>query len=153
MPAYRREVPGPAEGHRCEESGIAGNVAHGEGSAHADDPGQAVRFSNVPESHQSSLGLMRAGEAYEGDYGHSFRLDGLEAGYNEQVRRRDIVVHPSAGSRPAYVAEHGEVLNSWGCPAIDDTLAPAVVDTLAEGALLLFWYPDGDWSERSAYRP
>ena len=51
------------------------------------------------------------------------------------------------------VAEHGQVLNSWGCPAIDDRIAPTVVDTLAEGSLLFFWYPDGDWSERSAYLP
>ncbi|MCB9549456.1 MAG: murein L,D-transpeptidase catalytic domain family protein [Myxococcales bacterium] len=129
------------------------HIAHGDGSADPADPGTAVRFSNVPESHQSSLGLLRAAEAYEGDYGHSFRLDGLEPGYNDNVRRRDIVVHPSAGSRDTYVAEHGQVLNSWGCPAIDDRIAPTVVDTLAEGSLLFFWYPDGDWSERSAYLP
>lgn len=128
------------------------HVAHGEGSADDADPGLAVRFSNVPESHQSSLGLMRAAEAYDGDYGHSFRLDGLEPGYNDNARRRDIVVHPWEGSRPAFVADHGFVQNSWGCPAIDDTVAPAVVDTLAEGALLLFWYPDGDWSEHTSFR-
>jgi hypothetical protein len=127
------------------------HVAHGDASSNPDDLGTAVRFSNVPQSHQSSLGLLRTGETYTGDFGYSHRLDGLEPGYNDNVRRRDIVMHPSAGSRPSYVEEHGMVYPSWGCPAVDDNVSTAVVDTMAGGALMLFWYPDGDWSENSIF--
>ena len=49
--------------------------------------------------------------------------------------------------------QHGHALESWGCPAIDDRVAPDVVARMADGALSLFWYPDGDWSENSAYLP
>ncbi|MEZ4474209.1 MAG: murein L,D-transpeptidase catalytic domain family protein [bacterium] len=110
------------------------HVAHGDGSADPADPGTAVRFSNVPESHQSSLGLMRAAEAYEGDYGHSFRLDGLEPGYNDNVRRRDIVVHPSAGSRDTYVARARVVLNSASCP-------PSTIGSPPPSSAALAWRP------------
>ncbi len=127
------------------------HVAHGRGSSPDGDTAWARTFSNVPESHQSSLGLMRGAEPYVGDYGVSFRLDGLEPGYNDRVRDRDIVMHPWEGSRPEYAQAHGETGPTWGCPAVDDRVAPEVVDALSGGALLWFWYPDGDWSERSEY--
>jgi hypothetical protein len=126
------------------------HVTHGEASAAPGDPGRAVSFSNVPESHQSSLGLMRSAETYTGDYGYSFRLDGLEPGYNDNVRRRDIVMHPWEDARPEAITAAG-LPTSWGCPAIDDRLATPVVDLMAGGALYWFWYPDGDWSRRSTY--
>ncbi|MGK0361482.1 MAG: hypothetical protein ACI9U2_003800, partial [Bradymonadia bacterium] len=126
-------------------------VAHGDASANPEDLGTAVRFSNVPQTHQSSLGLLRTGETYSGDFGYSHRLDGLEPGYNDNVRRRDIVMHPSAGSRDTYVDEHGMALPTWGCPAIDDRISTAVVDTMAGGALMFFWYPDGDWRANSSF--
>lgn len=129
------------------------HVAHGEASSAPDDLGWATRFSNIPESHQSSLGMLRSAEAYFGDFGRSFRLDGLEPGFNDNVRRRDIVMHPWDESRPEYVAEHGIVGTSWGCPAVDDRLAPEVVDALAEGVLMLFWHPESEWHQRSLYMP
>lgn len=127
-------------------------VTHGQGSSDPRDPGRAATFSNVPESHQSSLGLMRSAETYVGDYGRSFRLDGLEPGYNDLVRPRDIVMHPWEEARPEAIAANGGYLTeSWGCPAIDDRVAPEVIDRMAGGALYFFWYPDGDWSAASTY--
>ena len=35
-----------------------------------------------------------------------------------------------------------------GLPAIDDRISRAVIDTLSDGALLFFHYPDGDWSRQ-----
>ena len=127
------------------------HVAHGEGSTDGVNLGMAIRFSNVPDSHQSSLGLMRSAESYDGTYGHSFRLDGLEPGFNDKVRDRVIVVHPWQGSRPEYVAANGIVDPTFGCPAVDDRLAPTVVDKLANGTLMLYWYPDATWQQQSVY--
>ncbi len=124
---------------------------HGEASADVGDPGLAVAFSNVPGSHQSSLGMYRSAETYTGDYGYSFRFDGLEPGYNDAVRERAIVMHPWVGSRPETIDETGYLPHSWGCPAIDDRISAPVVDLMHGGALYFFWYPDGDWSERSRY--
>ncbi len=96
------------------------HVAHGEASSSSSDDGVSNSFSNVHESHQSSLGMMRAAESYTGSFGYSMRLDGLESGHNDQVRARAIVVHPWEGSRPEYVSRYGEVAPTWSCPAIDD---------------------------------
>jgi hypothetical protein len=128
-------------------------VGHGEGSSTGSDTGWADTFSNVDGSHMSSLGMMVAGETYEGTYGYSMRLDGLEDGYNDEVRSRAIVVHPWSGSRAEYVSYYGETAETWGCPALDDRESEDVIDTLSDGALLFFWYPDGDWSRSSAYLP
>ncbi|MCB9537267.1 MAG: murein L,D-transpeptidase catalytic domain family protein [Myxococcales bacterium] len=127
------------------------HVAHGRGFEDAATVPLPPGFSNVPETHLSSVGLLRTAEPYVGDYGVSFRLDGLEPGFNDNVRRRDIVMHPWEGSRPEYVAEHGYTQPTWGCPGIDDRVAAEVVERLAGGALMFFWYPDHDWLAGSTY--
>jgi hypothetical protein len=127
------------------------HVAHGRGSTDGVDLGRAVTFSNIPESHQSSLGLVRTAERYDGDYGRSFRLDGLEPGFNDNVRDRAIVMHPWEGSRPEAVAADGMAAVTWGCPAVDDRIAPSVVERIADGVVMLFWYPDATWRPASSY--
>jgi hypothetical protein len=126
-------------------------VAHGSGSASASDQGYATVFSNTSGSYESSLGMVRVAETYEGTFGHSARLDGLEPGYNDNMRTRDIVLHPCTGAEASYVQQDGMVAVTEGCPAIDDTLAPTVANAMSGGALLWFWYPDGDWSKTSAF--
>lgn len=129
------------------------HTTHGEASANSRDPGYADSFSNIPESHQSSLGMMRAGETYTGSYGYSMRLDGLEDGYNDNVRSRAIVVHPWEWARDEVVDEYGMLGLSWGCPAIDDRISTDYINDLSDSSLFFFWYPDGDWSRSSVYLP
>lgn len=129
------------------------HIAHGEASSDYWDEGYADTFSNTPDSHQSSLGMMRGAESYTGAYGYSMRIDGLEPGYNDNVRSRAIVMHGWQGSRPEYVNQYGSVAPTWGCPAVDDREVVDIVDTLSDGALMFFWYPDGNWSEYSSYLP
>jgi L,D-transpeptidase catalytic domain len=119
-----------------------------------DGDGWADIFSNQSGSHQSSLGLMKGAELYSGTYGNSMRLDGLELGYNDDVRPRAIVVHPWTGSDPAYAtANPSGAAPTWGCLGID----PAIVDDLraflANGGLILSHFPDGDWSTDSSFMP
>jgi hypothetical protein len=127
------------------------HLAHGEATSSTTDDGWAVDFSNISESHQSSLGMMKGAESYYGSFDYSMRLDGLENGYNDKVRSRAIVVHGWTGSRPEYVQSYGSVAPTWGCPSVDDREVQWVVDTLKDGSLLFFWYPDGDWSINSGY--
>ncbi|HKK37939.1 MAG TPA: murein L,D-transpeptidase catalytic domain family protein, partial [Cryomorphaceae bacterium] len=44
---------------------------------------RALKFSNRPQSLQSSLGLYVTGETYVGSKGYSLRLDGVEKGIND----------------------------------------------------------------------
>ena len=129
------------------------HVTHGEASADPNDPAMAIRFSNIPESHMSSLGIMRTAGTCYGSNGYSMRLDGLEAGYNDNVRSRAIVVHPWEGARPDVATTYGYLGLSWGCPAIDDREATDLIDDIPDGTLYFAWYPDGDWSRNSTYLP
>ena len=128
------------------------HATHGEGSSSSSDAGLAVRFSNTEGSHQSSLGMTIGAEDYVGSNGLSLRLDGLEAGYNDAVRERAIVVHGADYARPEYVDSYGRLGQSWGCPAVDDRISDLVVADLQD-AYLWSYYPDGDWSVNSTYLP
>lgn len=126
-------------------------VGHGIGSVEGEDKGEATAFSNVVASHQSSLGMMRAAETYVGDYGYSMRLDGLEPGYNDNARQRDIVVHPDERNAPEVTAAQGYLTPSRGCPTLDPAISTEIVDLMSEGGLMFFWYPDEDWRTGSSY--
>jgi hypothetical protein len=126
-------------------------ATHGIGSQDPDDLTRANWFSNVSGSHASSLGLARAAETYWGDNGYSMRLDGLESGFNDNVRDRAIVVHSADYATQAFVDEYGYLGRSQGCPALDPLVSDAVIDTLTEGALLFSYYPDPEWMGASEY--
>ena len=126
------------------------HVTHGENSS-SGDPAYSNVFSNINDSHQSSLGMMRGAELYSGSFGESMRIDGVEDGYNDLVRPRAIVMHGAEYARAEFVAENGRAGESWGCPAVDDRLVGDVIDVLSDGGMMFFWYPDGDWSTHSAY--
>lgn len=127
------------------------HVGHGVASVVGDDLGMASVFSNIPESHQSSLGLVRTAETYFGDYGYSLRIDGLEPDFNSNVRDRAIVVHPWYGNRAETIAAEGWVVPTWGCPTVDPEVSAEVIDTISDGALMFFWYPDPTYRGASTY--
>ena len=134
-------------------------VAHGRKSTDGVDLAHAITFSNVSGSNQSSLGLVRSAGTYSGTFGPSFRLEGLEPGFNDNICSRDIVMHPWSPVGDAYVAKCGWARPSLGCPAIDEQISLPVRDRLARpdgqpldaGVLMVFWYPDTDWHAASAF--
>lgn len=98
-------------------------VAHGRGSDPSNE-GRPRHFSNVENSLATSLGLYQVAETYEGREGDTrWRLDGMMKGWNDQARKRAIVIHEAD-----YVAWGGR---SEGCPAI----APDVREQLESRGL------------------
>lgn len=65
-------------------------VSHGSGS-NTDVYGN-LKFSNTENSFQSSLGKYEIKESYKGQFGKSYRLDGLDK-TNSNARKRAIVMH------------------------------------------------------------
>lgn len=122
-------------------------VAHGEGSGEA----YAVAFSNTPGSRQSSLGLFRTEQTYWGRHGQSLRLSGLEWGVNDRAEDRAIVVHGAPYVSEAYLAEHGRLGRSWGCPALPLGVHDAVIDRIKDGTAVFAYYPDRQWLADSAF--
>ena len=112
-------------------------VAHGRQSGEL----FAERFSNLPGSHQSSLGLFRGGESYSGRHGHSLRLDGLEPGFNDQARARALVIHGADYVAPTWAQKYGRMGRSLGCPAVQQEVIRVLVDQLRDGQYLFAWHP------------
>ena len=108
------------------------HVAHGRGSGE----NLAQQFSNRDGSHQSSLGLFRTGETYEGGNGYSLRLDGLEPGLNDRARERAIVMHGATYVDPLQALRQGRLGRSFGCPAVRTAVARPLIDAIKQGQLL-----------------
>jgi hypothetical protein len=123
------------------------HVAHGRNSGESD----ASRFSNEVGSRQSSLGLFRTAETYQGRHGYSLRLDGLEPGINDRARERAIVMHGADYVTEEVASYFGRVGRSWGCPAIDPEVNRALIDTIRGGTALFAYYPDAGWLAGSDY--
>ena len=123
------------------------HVAHGQGSG----GNMTTAFSNNDGSHQTSLGLFRTAETYHGGNGYSMRMDGLDAGYNDNARDRLIVMHGADYVNPAATASLGRLGRSWGCPAVRRAVAHDMIDLLKDGQLLVSYYPEQDWIDSSRF--
>lgn len=122
-------------------------VAHGQRSGE----NFATSFSNTNGSHQSSIGLFRTAESYQGKHGYSLRMDGLEPGFNDRARERAIVIHPADYVNPAWIKSQGRIGRSQGCPAVRPEIARTVIDKLKGGQFMFSWYPDQQWLQSSIY--
>jgi len=93
-------------------------VAHGEKSE--TQTGYATDFSNIPESHQSSLGYAIVnGRAYSNWGIHvKYWLDGISP-TNSNMRKRIMVLH-SYEYVPDYETYPQAIITSWGCVMISE---------------------------------
>ncbi|MES2428867.1 MAG: murein L,D-transpeptidase catalytic domain family protein [Bacteroidota bacterium] len=108
-------------------------VAHGQGSGED----MATAFSDINDSHQSSLGFYLTDDIYMGKHGRSLRLDGLDEGYNASARARGIVIHAADYVGESTIAEMGRLGRSFGCPAVSPSVASQVINTI-KGKTVLF---------------
>jgi len=122
-------------------------VAHGSGSG----GNLATTFSNLDDSHQTSLGLFVTGQPYTGQNGYSLRLDGLDEGFNDRARERAIVIHGAPYVDEGVARAQGRLGRSWGCPAVRAGVARELIDTVRGGTLLFAYYPDPAWLASSRY--
>jgi len=111
-------------------------VAHGKNSG----LDYANRFSNTPESLQSSLGFYKTKSTYFGKHGLSLRLQGLEPGWNDKAEERAIVLH-GAG----YIGDHRigapYMGRSFGCPAVPKELSDEVINLIKDGTCFFIYHP------------
>lgn len=109
-------------------------VAHGKGS----DPehsGWLQSFSNVHGSLATSAGAYQTGNLYEGKYGRSIRLWGLEPS-NSNALDRAIVMHEAAYATEAHIGRWGKLGRSDGCFVLPSASLDQVLGLLGPWRLL-----------------
>ena len=110
--------------------------------AHGANTGElyAEHFSNRSGSHQSSLGLYRVGaEIVSPKHGAALLLHGLDRGVNCRALEREIIMHGADYVSEAFIAEHGRLGRSWGCPAVPREHMRPLITLLADGGLLFVY--------------
>lgn len=129
----------------------AKRVIHQDYVAHGKNTGalMAERFSNIPNSNQSSLGFYRTAETYHGKHGLSLRLDGLEKGINDKARQRAIVIHSAWYSEESFIKKHGRLGRSFGCPALPAGNYEEIIQWIKDGTLLFIYSPESTYLENS----
>jgi hypothetical protein len=109
-------------------------VSHGRGSDPA-HTGYVQRFSNAIGSEASSQGSYITGDYYQGKYGRSMKVRGLDF-TNNNAEARAIVVHTAWYAEPEVVHEHGKLGRSEGCFALSHESLREVLARLGPGRFL-----------------
>ena len=109
-------------------------VAHGRGSDPA-HTGFLHRFSNAFGSEASSDGAYLTSAYYDGKYGRSMRVRGLDY-TNSNAEARAIVVHTAWYAEPNVVAETGRLGRSEGCFALPHRSLQEALARLGPGRFL-----------------
>ncbi len=110
-------------------------VAHGRGSDPQHD-GWLKSFSNVPGSEATSRGGYLTCEWYNGKYGTSIRLVGLDD-ENSLALDRAIVMHPAWYAAPDMIGKWGKLGRSEGCFAMAPDQFNQALWHLSGGRLLV----------------
>lgn len=110
------------------------HVSHGAGSDPEHD-GWLNHFSNVEGSNASSRGAYVTWEWYQGRYGTSVRLGGLDP-TNEAALRRYIVMHRAQYAEPEHLERWGRLGRSNGCFAMGEADFKLALLKLSGGRLL-----------------
>jgi L,D-transpeptidase catalytic domain len=124
-----------------EELVINTYVAHGRNSG----SNLATRFSNKPESLQSSLGFYITRNTYTGKHGLSLRLEGVDPGYNDKAMERAIVIHGAAYVDPSRAKAGVMMGRSWGCPAVPEKESALIISTIQNGTCLFIYHPQKEY--------
>lgn len=82
-------------------------------------------YSNEMGSNAPSSGFFVAGDEYEGKFGRSLILHGLETGINDNACERAVVIHKHTG-----VTNNNAYIMSSGCPMVSKSYLDHVVNLL-----------------------
>jgi hypothetical protein len=121
-------------------------VSHGRNSGNE----FATSFSNYNNSNKSSLGFMVTGNTYRGKAGYCMRFDGMEAGINDRVKSRGIVLHGSRFVNEDIMSTRGAIGRSLGCPAVPFGIHTRIIDEIKGGSCFFVNSPDQWYAHNSS---
>lgn len=115
-----------------------GLVAHGSGSE-TNIQGK-LKFSNIDNSLSTSLGKYSIGNSYNGKFGKSYKLYGLDQ-TNSNAFARNIVLHKYA--KVPYEEQDEYICNSYGCPMVNEKFynrIEKIIDNSKKKIILNIYY-------------
>ncbi len=101
----------------------------------------ATAFSNIEESHQSSLGFYTTAETYFGDNGYSLKLVGEDGKFNNKAYERAIVIHAAPYVCDEFAKANQRLGRSHGCPALPTDVAPKIIDKIKNRNCVFIYAP------------
>ena len=104
----------------------------------------ATKFSNTPNSLQSSLGFYVTAETYYGKNGLSLFIDGMEEKFNSKARERYVVIHGADYAKEESIKRLGRLGRSYGCPAVPYGIHFRIINAIKGGSCVFVSSPD-DW--------
>ena len=121
--------------------------------AHSKNSGLEIplQFSDDPNSYQSSLGFFVTLGEYNGAYGYSLRLKGLEENINANAEDRAIVIHGGDIVEDEYIKKFGFAGRSLGCPVLPHSLTREIIDFIKHGRVLFIYGNDEEYIDESTY--
>ncbi|WP_116496582.1 murein L,D-transpeptidase catalytic domain family protein [Balneicella halophila] len=120
-------------------------VSHGKKSG----SNVCTKFSDIPESHQSSIGFYTTGNTYIGKHGKSLRLHGNERGYNANAYKRAVVIHGADYVSDNFIKSYGRLGRSFGCPALPMGEHKEIIRKIKGGSLIFAYYNDTEYLQNS----
>lgn len=122
-------------------------VSHGRNSGGL----YATKFSNINNSHQSSLGFYKTTSTYQSSkFKLALRLDGMEYS-NSKARSRGVVMHGADYATCEFIQKNGSLGRSYGCPAMPHENFDKVVSWIKHGSCMYIYYPSKSYQRYSKY--
>lgn len=113
-------------------------VAHGKNTGEE----YAKSFSNVVGSLKSSLGFYITENQIIGSHtGFALMIKGVEKGFNDNARKREIIIHSADYATENFIKEHGRLGRSFGCPVLPPELNKPIIETIKDGTCLFIYNP------------
>jgi len=122
-------------------------VAHGRNTGEE----YAERFSNKPGTLESSLGFyITENMAIGSKVGLSLILKGIEKGFNDHARDREIIMHGADYATENFIQKNGRLGRSFGCPSLPPDLIKPVAETIKDGTCLFIYKHDDNYIHKSS---
>lgn len=112
---------------------------------------KATKFSNTPNSFQSSLGFYVTAETYYGKNGLSLFIDGMEEGFNSNARDRYVVIHGADYATKDFINRAGRLGRSYGCPAVPTKVSKEIINKIKGQSVLFIYHPNKEYLEKSEF--
>ena len=121
--------------------------------AHSKNSGLEIplEFSDDPNSYQSSLGFFVTLGEYNGAYGYSLRLKGLEENINANAEDRAIVIHGGDIVEDEYIKKFGFAGRSLGCPVLPHSITREILGFIKHGRVIFIYGNDEEYVDDSLY--